>query len=805
MKKLFTIVILTVIASAVSAQCAHQHKGQWRSMNVYDDPGNARSDSFDIVFTTIDLDMTMMNQGLIKGACTHNIIPQETGLDEIIFDLAEQLEVDSVHVNGALNDFTRSSFHLHIPLALLLQTTTPFDVTIFYRGDPPNDNTFGGFYTVSGYAYNLGVGFNTNPHNFGRAWYPCFDSFVERAGHTIHVLTNNGRTAYCGGLRTSVESVGQDSLRTTWTLTEPIPSYLVSVAVSNYTEVNWTYEKLNGEELPVMLAARAQDTTAFKNSMQTLLSWLQGCEETFGEYRWPRAGYVAVPFNGGAMEHATNIAYPLFAIDGTLNYETLMAHELAHHWWGDLVTCSTAEDMWLNEGWASYCEALYIEYMYGRQAYLDYVMANHKSVLTSAHISDGGRYPVSGVPHELVYGAHVYNKGASILHNIRSMMGDDAFFTASRDFLEAYAFQPVSSEDMKQFFQGYTTLDLDIIFEQWVYSPGYPEFRFKEINTNDTGTLITVEQYGHYSDQTYVGFELPIRVESYGGSTLGVQETSIAISDQTNELENAFEWDAFSTISILNANNAILNAVLPEQRSIYNTGVHSFNYAEATLTVNDMTTDSLNVRIENHWAPASLPNAIPFTDIVVSNDRWWSVQCGQFTSSPSLQLTLRFFGNPTSSTNYDPLFFAPLFNSTFTENDLKIFYRANGAQPWAVWEDALIEPLGSATNWNGRVQIFNVMPGDYCWGIQTGIINTEESIPNVHSVSVYSTPSKLLHMITENHKGQFTIYDMMGKQVEQLHVIQRHSTVNMENWAAGTYLVVYSYNDSVQTYHITNH
>lgn len=805
MKKLFVALVFLALSSNIFAQCAHKHSGQWRSMNVYDDPGNARSDSFDIVFTTIDLDMTLMNQGLIKGACTHNVIPQAAGIDQIIFDLAEELDVDSVHINGELSSFTRSSFHLHIPLNTALQNTTPIDFTIYYQGNPPNDNTFGGFYTVSGYAYNLGVGFNTDPHNYGRAWYPCFDSFVERAGHTIHVLTNNGRTAYCGGLRTSVQTVGQDSLRTTWTLTEPIPSYLVSVAVSNYTEVNWTYERLNGEEIPVMLASRAQDTTAFKNSMQTLLSWLQGCEETFGEYRWPRAGYVAVPFNGGAMEHATNIAYPLFAIDGTLNYETLMAHELAHHWWGDLVTCSTAEDMWLNEGWASYCEALYIEYLYGREAYIDYVMANHKSVLTNAHISDGGRYPVSGVPHELVYGAHVYNKGASILHNIRSMMGDDAFFTACKDFLEAYAFQPVSSEDMKTFFQNYTALDLDIIFEQWVYAPGYPEFRIKQVNYTNEGAQLEVEQYGHYSEQTYVGFEIPIRIETYNEQGITVETSAVEITNQTNTTVVENITADSDKIIVLNAENAILNAVLPEQRTINNTGIQSFNYAEATLTVNEMNTDSLNVRIENHWAPASVPNAIPFTDIVVSNDRWWSVQCAQASASPVMQLTLRFFGNPTSSTQYDPLFFAPLFNSAFTENDLKIYYRANGAQQWSEWENYLIETLGSATNWNGRVQIFNVLPGDYCWGIQTGIINTEEIVPNVHSVAVYSTPSKLLHLITENQKGQFSIYDVMGKQIEQLQVNQRHSTFNMENWAAGTYLVVYSFNDVVQTYHITKH
>jgi hypothetical protein len=218
-----------------------------------------------------------------------------------------------------------------------------------------------------------------------------------------------------------------------------------------------------------------------------------------------------------------------------------------------------------------------------------------------------------------------------------------------------------------------------------------------------------------------------------------------------------------------------------------------------------MNTDSLVVRIENHWAPANVPNALPLTDIVLSNDRCWSVQCGQFYTEPDMNLTLRFFGNETSSTYYDPLFFAPLVNSAFNENDLKIFYRPFENDEWTEWDDYLIESLGSPTNWNGRVQIYHVLPGYYCWGIQTGIINTEEIVPNVHSVSVYTSPNAHLHMISENAKGTFTIYDVLGKQIDTISVQQRQTKVDMNAWAAGTYLVVYSFNDIVQTFHISKH
>ncbi|MFN9799531.1 MAG: M1 family aminopeptidase, partial [Bacteroidota bacterium] len=249
---------------------------------------------------------------------------------------------------------------------------------------------------------------------------------VELSEYELRVLTANGRTAYCGGVRLSVDTVGTDSLYTRWLLADhPIPSYLASVAVANYTHVDDSYTTALGETIPVWLTARPQDTTAMKNSFLNLIGCLSGFEEHYGPYRWPRVGFVSVPFNAGAMEHATNIAYPSFAINGNLTFETLIAHELSHHWWGDLVTCRTAEDMWLNEGWASYCEALFEEIIYGVEAYADYVASNHKDVLTDVPNDDGGYFPVSGVPHELTYSGTVYSKGADIVHNLRGVMGDD--------------------------------------------------------------------------------------------------------------------------------------------------------------------------------------------------------------------------------------------------------------------------------------------------------------------------------------------------------------------------------------------
>jgi aminopeptidase N len=179
------------------------------------------------------------------------------------------------------------------------------------------------------------------------------------------------------------------------------------------------------------------------------------------------------------MEHATNISYPLFAINGTLDYETLMAHELSHHWWGNLVTCRTAGDMWINEGLASYCEALFMEGMYGTEAYKKYVRDNFKEVLTRAHRNDGGYYALADIPSALTYGDHVYKKGALIAHNLRGQLEDSTFFSIIQSLMESYSYDNISTSELKAYWQSLTQQDVTTFFEDWIEQPGLPEFRIR--------------------------------------------------------------------------------------------------------------------------------------------------------------------------------------------------------------------------------------------------------------------------------------------------------------------------------------
>src|SRR5690606_32497625 len=147
--------------------------------------------------------------------------------------------------------------------------------------------------------------------------------------------------------------ISGDTIMRTWQMDEEIPSYLAAVAVGPYSEVNWIYQGIQSQ-IPVQMAVRAVDSTNLKNSFIHLNDAMDAYESAYGPYLFNKVGYSVVPFSSGAMEHASLVAYPSNAVNGNTGSELLMAHELSHHWWGNLVTCDDQEDMWLNEGWASF-------------------------------------------------------------------------------------------------------------------------------------------------------------------------------------------------------------------------------------------------------------------------------------------------------------------------------------------------------------------------------------------------------------------------------------------------------------------
>jgi aminopeptidase N len=453
-----------------------------------------QQDTLDVISYNINLNITDFTNQRFRGFTDVKIRLKQSGATQIKLDLLEQT-VDSVLFNNQNAIFSYNDSLLIINSASVLNTNDTITLRIFYSGGNKIDPSgWGGFYFSDSYAFNLGVGFRDIPHNYGRVWFPCVDNFTDRAFYTFNITTPQNFTADCNGSLENINDNGDGTRTFKWILHKPIPTYLASVAVGEYVAVTDTFNGLQSN-IPISIYTSPGNETNTGLSFQNLKHTLSLFEDKFGPYRWERVGYVGVNFNSGAMEHATNIAYPESAIDGTLSNETLWAHELSHHWFGDLVTCKTAGDMWLNEGWASYCESIFKEGIYGHLAFKNYVRNNHYRVLRYTHNDDNGYFPVSGVPLNITYGSTVYEKGADVVHNLRYYTGDSLFFQAVKHYLEVMAFKDASSETLRDTLSEYTGIDLNGFFDNFVFQAGFPQYDLDSLRIVPSGNQYIAKVY----------------------------------------------------------------------------------------------------------------------------------------------------------------------------------------------------------------------------------------------------------------------------------------------------------------------
>lgn len=692
---------------------------------------DGRSDSVDILQVSVNLDF--LNVPQIKAAAVLHIQSKVNGLTSIRLDL-EGLTVDSV-VAGAgasLNfNYTSPDLTVYFPDAVdagVLQT-----FTVYYRGVPPTDASgWGGYYNTGGYTFNLGVGFAADPHSYGRAWFPCFDNFVERFVFQLISRTPANRKCYSNG-QLILENEDNGVVERTWRLSEPIPSYLACFAVGPYVSFE---RQLSGEGntvIPVDIACAAADTNKVKSTFQRLQQALDAYEYWFGPYQWNKIGYSLVPFNSGAMEHATNVAIGRAFIDGTSSFETLWAHELTHMWWGDLATCSTAEDMWLNEGWASYGEHLFLEKAYGKSQYTEAVVGNHLNVLQNAHVNEGGYRAVSGLPHSLTYGAHVYNKGASVAHNLRGYLGDSLFRVGCREALANNRFADWSSAGLRDKLEVATGVDLHDFFNDWVFAGGYPDFTVDSmevlLSPVDAPTLARIHVKQKLRGAPHFHQNVPLEFTfmlSDGSQVI----RSGQVTGEHTVLEYYFNaWGPRPMNVFVNTNSKLLQARSQGQQVFTATGAANFQPARFHLTVNSLGADSVLFRVEHHFAAPDNAGANP-NGYALTN-RYWSVYSDRrdFPAGFNAQAILIYDGKGQAD-QLDRELFA---NTSPSEDSILLLYRPGAGHAWQEWPSYTKITLGSANDKFGQLRPTGLKTGEYTIGkgVSTVAVNDPKPLGNI--------------------------------------------------------------------------
>ncbi len=732
------------------------------------------SDTLDAISYTIHLHSFDFTNQEIEAQTDIELASKINNLDEIYLELMD-LTVDEVYVDGALNtNFSHDGMILTIPLTNPINTGEIVNVSVSYHGEPFHEG-WGGFHWSGQYCFNLGVGFISIPHNLGKTWFPCIDDFHDRAFYTIYATVEEGKDAVCGGLLEEVINNGNGTLTYKWVMGQTIPTYLASVAVGDYARWTDTYNGMN-EDVPIEIWVKPSDSNNVDGSFQNLNAILEIFEDKFGPYRFDRVGYVGTAI--AAMEHACNIAYPHSSINGGLGSESLLAHELAHMWFGDNVTCASAEEMWINEGWATFMDGIYQEFLYSRDQYLDFLRAKHKNVIQFCHTSsgDGSYFPLNQIPQNVTYGMAAYDWGAITVHTLRGYFGDEVFFDAMAGFNEEFKYNYAYSEDMRDFLTGHTGIDMTGWFDNWVLHSGTPHFSVDSFTVasigDDTDVTVYMKQKRHGPE--FIGNSNRVEL-TFMDNNWEIHTDVIFFDGQTGSA--TFNVPIVPEAVYVDLNELMFDATTEYSRVIKETGLSNFGNCFFKLDVQNIT-DSIFIRVEHNWAPPdSLKN--PVQGLTLSPYRYWKID-GIFNED---FITTGVFMYNKGAFLDDGLI--------TNENDsIVILYRSGPADDWQFLGFTQIGP------WTiGNLYVENIQKGEYTVAVcdDTFVGIKKNKTGKKAELNIYPNPSNGKFNIDTNHSGTLLFYDVNGKMVDSYKVDSNTKSIVWDSagLSEGTYFVWY--------------
>lgn len=357
-------------------------------------------------------------------------------------------------------------------------------------------------------------------------WFPTIDKPNERCTQEMYITVEDQFKTLSNGILQSSQKNADGTRTDYWKMDLPHAPYLFMLAIGDYAVVKETW---NGIPLEYYVepdyASSAKEIFSHTPEMLDFFSKILGIK-----YPWPKLAQVVVrDYVSGAMENTTGIIYGEFVqkhnkdlVDN--HNEEIVAHEIFHHWFGNLVTCESWSNLVLNEGFANYSEYLWNEYKYGRDA-ADFQLLNQWSGYISS--ARGGMHPLIHFAYgdrEDMFDQHSYNKGGAVLHMLRNLVGDEAFYGALKNYLQQNSFKSVEVHDLRLAFEQITGQDLNWFFNQWYLQAGHPvlniEYGWDEPNKIAT---VTVEQQQDQNESPAI-FILPTYVDIYLGKAKPIRK-----------------------------------------------------------------------------------------------------------------------------------------------------------------------------------------------------------------------------------------------------------------------------------------
>jgi aminopeptidase N len=544
---------------------------------------NSQGHSYDVLNYTMELDLMDNYSDPYPASFSANEVIKfriDTALNAIVLNAVNSsLTIDSVKMDAI--SFTHQDDLLKVYLDRTYNAGEIAEIKIYYRHNDTND---GAVYASSGFFFT-----DCEPEG-ARKWFPCYDSPSDKATVDITasvplgvLLGSNGR------LQDSIPD--SNSITYHWISRDPVATYLVVITskVNYQLDIVQWLDTITNQVVPIRFYYNDGENPAFIESIIGDMTSYYSAE--YGDHPFEKNGFSTLndQFFWGGMENQS-----LTSLAPNYWFESIIAHEFAHQWFGDMVTCATWADIFLNEGFATWSEAHWIEFVSGYNSYKDELAWN-----ASAYISDNPGWPISdplwatSTPdiNTLFNLAVTYNKGSCVLHQLRYVLGDSLFFAGLKGYATDtnFRYKSATISDFRDKMEVVSGQDLNWFFDEWIYKPNHPLYRnvyaIKHLDSGKWQVKFTARQLSSALDPYW---QMPLEIKI---RFMDLSDTLVKVFNSYNDQIFIFEFDVQPVNLSFDPNNQILlkqgSTIVGEAESLPASGM------SMSVTPDPFTTSSL--------------------------------------------------------------------------------------------------------------------------------------------------------------------------------------------------------------------
>lgn len=478
---------------------------------------NLNTGNYDVKYHRLEFNVNP-SQAFISGDVTTYFEAKEN-LTDVTFELTQNMVVSQVLQRGnALSFVQNTDDELVIALDQVQNTGVLDSLTISYSGNPISS----GFGSFEQSTHNGDPIIWTLSEPYGaKGWWPCKQDLIDKIDSIdVYITTpvnnpsNEEYIAVANGLEQS-QTINGSNKTTHFRHQYPIPAYLVAIAVTNYSVYTHSVPN-NGNPFEIVNYVYPENLVSAQASTPITVDIMNLFTNLFEEYPFANEKYGHAQFGwGGGMEHTTVSFMGSFG-------RNLIAHELAHQWFGNKVTCGSWKDIWLNEGFATYLSGLVVENIDGNNSFINWKQSLNNSITSQSggavYLTDTDTLSVS----RIFSGRLSYNKGAMVTHMLRKKLGDATFFQGMQNYLSDanLSYDYAKTEDYKTVMETTSGQDLTEFFNDWIYNQGYPSYNIEWNQPNASQIRISISQTQSHPSVSYFEAPVPIRVLGTSGEVL---------------------------------------------------------------------------------------------------------------------------------------------------------------------------------------------------------------------------------------------------------------------------------------------